>query len=323
MRPSLAVSELLYRVSLEAPGRWFMVFGVGLETQPPYLNIGNVASFIHGYAAGTGEKAMDGFFTWLRDEAKAFPGQGWAKHLLEESAGDHQAAIGRLFGHLHRYLLDSRPDWFVRFNQEPQQSLFSNGLGTPATLDVRNPDHVKALTGQSSVGPPAISVSGFEMGDGYNLVLGLPADVGSWWAGTGRRVVWVAHAGAFEALEGSRDSADQLLARVHEAGGSSVTACVVDTSAHGAQVICSGACGAIRVGEGKLLSIAQAGAAVTWPMKPGEAVMMLSKPLLAKAIAVGPGPLPASLASAAPIAWAQSVESAERRVAVAIVWPTG
>ncbi len=31
------LSQLLYQMSLEAPGRWWMVMGTGLETEPPYL----------------------------------------------------------------------------------------------------------------------------------------------------------------------------------------------------------------------------------------------------------------------------------------------
>jgi hypothetical protein len=313
----LSLSELLYRISLEPPGMWWMVFGPGLEIQPPYLNIGNLASFVLGYA---GAATRDGFFIWLRDEADAFPQQGWAQHLLQAAGGDHQKAITRLFDYLHRYLLETRPDWFIRLNQEPQQSLFSNGLGTPRSLDVRNSDHVRALTGQIPTSPPETRVSGFEMGDGFNLVLGLPPGVESWWAGTGRRVVWVAHAAALDAVRGRREPANEILARAREAGGSGISVCVVDTSAHGAQVLCSGECGAIRVAQGSLLSVAQPGLASSWQMNPGDTVMILSKPLLDRALSVGIGPLPSSLATASPTAWAQSVESAGRRVAVAIAW---
>ena len=77
------LSEFLYRVSLEAPGSWFMIIGTGLETDPPYLNIGNLRSFVLGYEAGARtESSRDGFFEWLRDEANAFPSEGWARHLL-------------------------------------------------------------------------------------------------------------------------------------------------------------------------------------------------------------------------------------------------
>lgn len=317
----LSVTELLYRLSLEHQARLFMVIGAGLETQPPYLNIGNLDSFVGGYAKGLGATSMEAFFMWMRDEAKAFPQEGWARHFLLETQGDHEAAIGRLFTHLHRYLLDARPDWFVLFNREPQQSLFANGFGTPASLDVRNADHVRALTGLSPTSPPDIRVSGFEMGDRYNLVLGLPAGVASWWAGAGRRVVWVAHDAALEAVRGQREPPAELMARARQVAGPEVIACFVDTNTSAAHVTCGRHAGAVHVRAGELVSVAQADDSSTWQMRSGDTVMLLSKPLLDEAIRLGVGPLPPDLATASPGAWAQSIKGAGRRVAVAIAWP--
>lgn len=182
------LTQLLYRMSLEAAGRWFMIVGTGFETEPPYINIGNLSTFITGFRSGleaTRSTRDDRFFLWLRDEANASPPEGWARFLLNQHGGNHEAAIQALFAHLHRYLLETRPAWFVRFNQAPQPSLFSNGLGSPVVADVRLRDHAIAATGSPPVPALDLQFSAFEMTDGYVLGIGLPRDVGTWWSGSG------------------------------------------------------------------------------------------------------------------------------------------
>ena len=316
------LSQLLYQMSLEAPGRWWMVMGPGLETDPPYLNVGALASFVTGYQAAiesSGVRAVsDGFFPWLRDEANAFPQQGWARHLLQQSNGDHAVAISALFTHLHRFLLETRPAWFVRFNQQPQQSLFANGLGEHLSADVRLAAHVAAVTGAEPIAPPDIRLSAFEMTDGYVLNVGLPSDVGSWWTGSGRRVAVMGSPVNLSAVRGSV----ALLSSFFEHVGRPVDACVLDATSDSVAVLCTGDCGATHLRGGGIIALTVADAVSQWVLRPGDRVLLLTKALFVRALELGVGPLPPPLATGEAIAWAQSVDVAARRLAVVIAVPS-
>lgn len=327
MNPSAPtpLTQLLYRLSLEAPGVWFMVIGTGLETAPPYLNIGTLASFVRGYQSAlesaAPDRERDGFFLWLRDEANAFPQQGWARHLLEQANGDHAVAINTLFGHLHRFLLETRPAWFVRFNQRPQHSLFANGQGEPFSADVRLPAHVMPDTGATPVTPPDIRLSAFEMTDGYVMNVGLPADVGSWWTGSGRRVALMGSATNLMAVRGSVTSITDFFEQLKGAIEVPVEACVLDATADSVAVLCTGTGGAVHLRAGSIIAVTVADAVSEWVLRTGDRVLLLTKVLFDRALELGVGPLPSSLAPGEPIAWAQSVDSAARRLAVSIAAP--
>lgn len=136
------LTEYLYRLSLEDPRHLGMFIGHPLQEGAPNPNLGTLAAFITGFREATGHLDV-AFFTWLREQG-VFPGEGWARHLLRASGGDHQAAIQGLFALLHRFLLETRPAWFLRFNRSPQPSqLVSSG----ASSDLRLPEHVRAAAG--------------------------------------------------------------------------------------------------------------------------------------------------------------------------------
>lgn len=312
------LSRFLYRLSLEAPERWAMLIGTGLESAPPSLNIGSLQTFVAGFQAAlesSGRGQDDGFFLWLRDEAGAFPPEGWARFLLASEGGNHEAATRRLFGYLHRYLLETRPGWFVRLNQSPQPSLIANGLGEPLVPDVRLAAHVIATTGAPPVASLDLRFSAFEMSDGYVMRLGLPADVGTWWSGSGRRLAVM---GSQQRLEAVRGSTAPLPALLQPLGGE---ACVLDATTDGVDVVSSGACGAIHIREGQLLAHTVVDEVAHWRLQPGDRVLLLSAPLFGRATALGHGPLPPQLATGEPVAWAQFVDVSGRRLAVSVSRP--
>lgn len=313
------LSQLLYRMSLEAPALWWMVIGPGLEPNPPYLNIGTLASFVTGYQAALQSSVVsDSFFLWLRDEANAFPQQGWARHLLEQARGDHEVAITALFAHLHRFLLETRPSWFVRFNQEPQSSLFANGLGEHVSADVRLSAHVAAVTGAETVAPPDLRLSAFEMTDGYVINIGLPSDVGSWWTGSGRRVAVMGSQINLSAVRGSRAALSSLLDVVRQPNGPLVEACVLDATGDAIAVLSTGGGGAAHLRDGRIIALSVPDVVSEWASRPGDRVLVLTKALFERALELGVGPLPPALATGEPVAWAQSVDVAARRLAVAV-----
>jgi hypothetical protein len=319
----LPISFILYRLSLEAPGHWFMTIGTGLQTKPPYLNIGQLEAFIRGFSAGSGTPTIggdDGFFQWLRDEAGDFPGEGWARAYLQRSNGDHFKAIRILFDHLHSYLLETRPAWFVRFNQEPQPSMVQRGTGQAVSNDVRLPAHVATVTGQEIVSPPDIRLSAFELADGYTLFLGLPSDVGTWWSGTGRRVAQLGSASTLAAVRGNREPLESFVAKVRSVADPTVDACVMEAEEGRASVWSCGKGGAVHLRAGAIIGKSTAGAIATWSTQAHDKVLLLTPAVFAVVKDLDLGPLPAKLASGAPIAWTQSSVSAERRLAVAVTW---
>lgn len=320
------LTKLLYRMSLEPSGRWVMLIGPGLESTPPYLNIGNLRAFVTGFQAALSASSRgpdDGFFLWLRDEASAFPQQGWARFLLDRELGDHEAAIRGLFGYLHRYLLETRPAWFVQWNREPQPSLFMNGLGEALDADVRLSEHVVAATGAPPVAALDLRFSAFEMGDGYVMQVGLPADVGTWWSGSGRRIALM---GSKQRLDAIRGSTNSLLALVTSAAGDlgqpPAELCVLDATPKGIDVVCNGASGAVHIHDGQLLARTVSGEVAHWSLERGDRVLLLSGPLFSRAAKLGQEPLPSQLATGEPVAWAQFFDIPGRRLAVSVSRPT-
>ena len=220
---------------------------------------------------------------------------------------------------MHRYLLETRPSWFVRFNEAPQPSLLANGLGEHVLADVRLPEHVLAVTGVPAVAPPDIRLSSFELTDGYNLRVGLPDDVASWWMGAGRRVALMGSKEALSTVAGRSTPLEELAAAMSAA--SPTGACILDVTRSSAAVITTGGCGAIHVRDGVLLALTTAGALTHWNCRDGDRIVLLSPALFARAREAGVGPLPAQLATAEPAAWAQSVDTPARRLAVSVAIP--
>lgn len=136
------LTEFLYRLSLEDPRHLGMFIGWPFEEGAPHPNIGRLDAFVTGFTAATGHRDV-AFFAWLREQG-AFPGEGWARHLLRASGGDHPAAIRAFFSLLHRFLLETRPAWFIRFNRSPQPSQL---VSFEPPRDVRLPEHVRAVAG--------------------------------------------------------------------------------------------------------------------------------------------------------------------------------
>src|SRR5206468_3325976 len=136
------------------------------------------------------------------------------------------------------------PEWFIRFNREPQPSRLRNGVGTPYAADIRLPAHVQEVTGMPPVAPPDVRIRGTEMTDGYHHLIGLPPGAASWWGGEGIRVALVLEmkrpeqdSPAFRALAGSRAPLSELLSSPKN----SVTeACVADLFNDHAHVVSRG-----------------------------------------------------------------------------------
>lgn len=309
-------------MSLESSGTWVMLIGPGLETAPPYLNIGNLRAFVTGFQAALESSSRgqdDGFFLWLRDEANAFPPEGWARFLLASERGDHEAAIRRLFDHLHRYLLEKRPGWFVRFNREPQPSVFANGLGEAIVTDVRLSEHVVAATGAPPTPSLDLRFSAFEMSDGYVMHVGLPADVGTWWSGSGRRIAVMGSEQRLQAVRGSTSPLPALVKSLHDEPGERPSEfCILDATQEGVDVVSSGTCGGIHIRDGQLLAHSVPGEVAHWNLQQADRVLLLSGPLFSRATELGRGPLPPQLATGEPVAWAQFIDSPSRRLAVSV-----
>ena len=173
------------------------------------------------------------------------------------------------------------------------------------------------MTGAEPIAPPDIRLSAFEMTDGYVLNVGLPSDVGSWWTGSGRRVAVMGSPVNLSAVRGSV----ALLSSFFEQVGP-IEACVLDATSDSVGVLCTGDGGAIHVRGGRIIALSVAGAVSQWVLRPGDRVLLLTKALFARALELGDGPLPPPLATGEPIAWAQSVDVAARRLAVAIAVPS-
>ena len=139
--------EHLYRISLEEPRLWAMYIGLSASTMTLLdIRIDLVGSYISGYRASQeNDVETRAFFDWLRDVKSEFPTQGWITKYLEDCNGDHIAAIKKFCGFLHEYLLQTRPDWLLALNAEPIPSGIRNGLGTPASPDIRDRSHMAIL----------------------------------------------------------------------------------------------------------------------------------------------------------------------------------
>lgn len=330
-----SVDEVLYRVSLEHPAHWFMTFGVGLvSVDPPYHDIGRVDAFINGFttAAGIYRRSNSGlspFFLWLRDEAKAFPQNGWAGTFLERTGGDHTAAIRVLFDYLHQYAELRRPAWFVAFNREPVPSAMVNGLGTPKSLDVRKPEHVAAVGGMPVGSGPAVKLSAFELGDGFVMRVGMPPELKSWWCVAGPRIATFLSPRSTEFPQKAAGLSGPLAeclaagrAELASVGPADVEACVLDVLALEARAITAGSLGAALVRERNLTALsASDGGEFRWETRPGDRLMIISQPIMAVLRKHGLGPLPQDLATAEPTAWAQCSSAATgRRLAICVEW---
>jgi hypothetical protein len=143
--------EHLYRISLERPEWWTLWLGlpphtsrlldVRVELLRSYISGCQNALMLSGVDISEGRR----FFDWLIDEKKEFPAKGWVTKYLDDCDGDHVRAIGKFWGFLHEYLLADMPEWFVRLNAEPLPSEIRNGLGEPKDVDIRHPEHVRAV----------------------------------------------------------------------------------------------------------------------------------------------------------------------------------
>jgi hypothetical protein len=73
------------------------------------LDVGAAVAFVHGvrfhlYCGGVEDSRYQEFSAWLRDVRNEFPsGQGWAGLYLEQSGGDHRAAILRFLERCAEY----------------------------------------------------------------------------------------------------------------------------------------------------------------------------------------------------------------------------
>lgn len=299
-RPRLI--ESIYRVSLEPPGLWWLFFGPGLEREQPYLNIGAVRSFLDGYREALRAQGVvdewDDFLVWLRDEAGAHPPEGWPRALLARHGGNHEAAIQALFALLHEYLLQRRPAWFLEFNRRPQPSLFQDGRGAALADDVRTPEHVALVAPQAPPDALAVRVSAFNLTDGYVMHPGLPEGFRQW------RTTDSQHFGL-----GAAGGASAW-------GTSTLPAEGVHVALSGTSLRCQGGAGygALWIRGGVLL--ARATAEATWSVAAQDRLLLLSPPLFAHALTLPLGPLPGSLATAEPLAWAQAVDAHVPRIAV-------
>lgn len=111
--------------------------------------------------------------------------------------------------------------------------------------------------------------------------------------------------GSLEVLLSSRDDASAL-----------------DATSNGVTLLTSGAYGAVHIRDGQLVALSAAGTIAHWTLVRGDRVLLLSGALFTKARELGVGPLAANLATAEPVAWAQSVDVPARRLAVSVSLPT-
>ncbi|MGV3625342.1 MAG: hypothetical protein ACO1OB_31315 [Archangium sp.] len=300
------IEEFLYRVSLEPADHWGMSTSIGLETERPYLNIGNVYAFVNGYSAARGE-SFSPFFLWLRDTAGAYPGGGWARHHLELAGGDHTRATQLFFARIHEWALETRPAWFTEFNRVPRGSLWMRGNGEHVTADVRLPAHVLAVTGKPSVDLSHIHVSSTEMTDGFNLHLGLPDDVATAWASGARRVVMLGD----RRLKPTREVRVAMSELVLPAD-----AICVDVSNEQADVLSTGGAGVVHIREGHLLDVVHGTRRIE--LRPRDRLLLLSPALFEFAKSLPLGELRSQLATADTLAWAQAIDTPRRRLCLCI-----
>lgn len=143
----------LYALSLEQPPTWGMVLGIDNSRSGNMLEglrVDRLDAYIFGFrsaleALGEQDPEDGAFFAWLI-RLKEFPGEAWVRKFLLDEGGDEVKAIQKIFGLLHRYLLEQRPRWFVDFNRSDRPSQIKNGLGEPLAADVRHPAHVAACS---------------------------------------------------------------------------------------------------------------------------------------------------------------------------------
>lgn len=143
----MTLLEHLYRISLEEPRYWAMWIGLPVES-PRLLDVrvDHLCSYIYGYRNAT-EKDEEArrFFDWLIDEKDEFPPQGWSRKYLDDSDGDHIAAIQKFWGFLYEYVLTLKPEWLMNLNSCTLPSGIMNLAGEPNSLDIRNSAHLEAL----------------------------------------------------------------------------------------------------------------------------------------------------------------------------------
>lgn len=131
----------LYVMSLEYPGPgccvWFSA--KGLEDLDSYIRGFLSANILSGMSDGEDDK----FFNWLYARGQ-FPTKGWCALILE-SYEDGEKAYLKFFELLYKYLLETRPEWFISFNKEPQPSPLFNAMGKRRSDDIRNQQHIDIL----------------------------------------------------------------------------------------------------------------------------------------------------------------------------------
>ena len=139
----------LYRISLEDKNRWPMWFGLPAHKSSfEAFQADSVAYYIAGLQGAVHDidPALDDlspFFTWLRDDRRQFPPQGWCAFYLEQCGDDHCLAVAMLFDFMYEYIIDTMPGWFVELNSSPLPSQIVSGLGVPRHHDIRAPDHIE------------------------------------------------------------------------------------------------------------------------------------------------------------------------------------
>lgn len=131
----------LYIMSLEYPGPGCALWFGG-------KSLSDLNSYIHGFLSAMefGNISTDDdnvFLNWLKENGH-FPSKGWCLAITDRF-GDGEPAYLKFFELLNQFLIETRLDWFIKFNEHPQPSPFHNGLGKVRSKDIRNIEHVKLL----------------------------------------------------------------------------------------------------------------------------------------------------------------------------------
>jgi len=144
----MTILENLYRTSLEKPCHWGLFWGLPAGcTAMADTRIDMLQSYIFGLceaSSDTQDEDYDEFSGWLI-ELGEYPAMGWVNKLLDDTDGDHIAAIERFWSLLHQYVTSKNPNWFYEFNAEPRPSRVLCGNGTAITLDIRKPEHIRLV----------------------------------------------------------------------------------------------------------------------------------------------------------------------------------
>lgn len=82
--------------------------GVMLEMFIGTVDVHAMVAFVEGinwanYCAGYGDNEFQAFLAWLRDIRREWPAGGWWKKYLEDSQGDHRAAIMKFLSRVEEF----------------------------------------------------------------------------------------------------------------------------------------------------------------------------------------------------------------------------